>query len=143
MGDVYQSLAEVENPEQYIPHAAPWVYLANKPYLDWLFGGEDHAKRIVDLWMRRNSSELSIRNISLLFRDGKPLGGLVALTGENLARSRKADMLAIMRDVDPPERDAVLKRLKACGNLFVYPGRDEYYLAKMGVVREARGTGVA
>jgi ribosomal protein S18 acetylase RimI-like enzyme len=93
--------------------------------------------------MHRDTSEVSIRNTFLLFRDGVPLGGLVALEGRNLIRARKADALALMKDLEGGTRDAVLGRLKACGHLFVYPGVDEYYLAKMGVVQEARGTGAA
>jgi ribosomal protein S18 acetylase RimI-like enzyme len=142
MTDVFRPLRELDDPLHYLPDTAPWVYQANKPYLDWLFGGEAAAQRIVDLWMRRDSSEISIRNISLLFRDGVVLGGMVMLEGKKLVSARKADTLAIARDVPAQERPAVLQRLKQVGHLFVYPADDEFYLAKMGVLPAARGTGV-
>jgi ribosomal protein S18 acetylase RimI-like enzyme len=142
MSDVFQPMAEVESPERFIADTAPWVYLANKPYLDWLFGGEAAARHIVDVWMRRDTSEISIRNITLMLRDGVSMGGMVMLDGHHLRRARKADTLAILRDVPPPERPAVMQRLKDAGPLFVYPAEDEFYLAKMGVLPAARGTGL-
>lgn len=142
MADVFKHLAEADDPEQYIEETAPWVYLANKPYLDYLFGSEEEAFRITRQWMHRDTSEVSIKNIHLLFRDGVNLGGIVNLEGRNLARARKADLMAILKDVDPSRRESVLKRLKSAGHLFVYPRHDEYYLAKMGVMPAAQGKGV-
>lgn len=142
MADEFRSLAEDPDRERYLDHALPWVYQANQPYLDWLFGSGDLAREILATWMRKEVSEVSLRNIFLYFRDGEPYGGIVCLTGEDLVRARKADAVSLMRVVPVDRRPEVLGRLKACGHLFTYPEPDEYYLAKMGVVEKARGTGI-
>jgi ribosomal protein S18 acetylase RimI-like enzyme len=142
VGDEFRSLAEDPERERHLDHALCWLYLANKPYLDWLFDGELYAKEMLVSWMRKDISENSLRNVSLYFRDGEPYGGIVTLTGSDLSRARKADALSILRDVPSERRPGVLDRMKATGNLFSYPGTDEYYLAKMGVVAAARGTGI-
>jgi ribosomal protein S18 acetylase RimI-like enzyme len=142
MADEFRSLAGDPDRDRYLEHVLSWVYLANKPYLDWLFGGEEVSKGVLTIWMRTEVSEVSLRNIFLYFRDGEPYGGIVCLTGEDLVRARKADAISLMRVVPVDQRSGVLERLKACSHLFDYPATDEYYLAKMGVIAKSRGTGI-
>lgn len=142
MADEFRSLADDPDREQYVDHVLPWIYLANKPYLDWLFGDETKAKDVLDVWLRKDVSENSLRNIYLYFRDDEPYGGIVCLTGADLVRARKADAISLMRVVPADRRAGVLERLKLCSHLFDYPGPDEYYLAKMGVIPKSQGTGI-
>jgi ribosomal protein S18 acetylase RimI-like enzyme len=89
--------------------------------------------------MRRDSSEISIKRVTLLRRDNEPVGGFLALGGADVVRCRKADTLAIIRDIASDERAAFLARMAAVRGLFAAPAPSEYYLSKMGVIQEARG----
>jgi GNAT superfamily N-acetyltransferase len=142
MTDEFRSLADDPDRGQHLDHVLFWAYLANKPYLDWLFGGEAEAKEVLTHWLKSDVSENSLRNVWLYFRDGKPFGGIICLGGADLVRARKADAISLMRVVPADRRPGVLERLKACAHLFDYPGSDEFYQAKMGVVPESRGTGI-
>lgn len=142
MADEFRCLADDPDREIYHEHVLWWTYLANKPYLDWLFGEEARAKEVLSVWLRREISENSLHNVWLYLRDGEPYGGIVCLTGADLVRARKADALSLLRIVPEDRRAGVLARLKACSHLFQYPEPDEFYLAKMGVVAKAQGTGI-
>lgn len=142
MADEFRCLAEDPDRERYLEHVLSWAYLANKPYLDWLFGGETESKEALRYWHLSDVSENSLRNVWLYFRDERPFGGIICLPGEDLVRARKSDAISLLRIVPAERRPAVLERLKACAHLFEYPRDDEFYQAKMGVIPESRGTGI-
>ena len=96
MADEFRSLADDPDREQYLDHVLFWAYLANKPYLDWLFGGEAESKEVLTHWLKSDVSENSLRNVWLYFRDGMPYGGIICLNGEDLVRARKADAISLI-----------------------------------------------
>ena len=120
----------------------PWVYEASGTYFSWLFGGEAATKERLSAWMRRPSSQFSIRAMVILFKDGQPAGGFIGLGGEEFQRRRKADMLALVTETSRDKRPMLLQRLSALSHLSFVIRPDQFYLRVMGVRREFRGQGL-
>lgn len=137
----YVRLADNPSPGELIPQTIPWVLLAGNPYYEWLFGNPELATRILDLWMRRRTSEVSILRVTILRSDGEIAGGFIGLDGLELKRSRKADAVAIFREVSAADRVSLMDRLSNSANLFLPVEDDEYYLSKMGLHSAFRGKG--
>lgn len=128
-----------EEEERLSPLLADWAYLAGGPYEEWRFGGPDAARIVLASWVRRPTSEVASRRWSVLFRDGDPAGGFVALPAPELDKARRADLLALSRLGD---LGAVRERLAAVIDLFepVEPG--DLYLARIAVAPAHRRHGV-
>jgi ribosomal protein S18 acetylase RimI-like enzyme len=124
-----------------VPFALPWVHAAGQPYIDWLLGGRAAAVRALERWMSRPSSEVFIGRAVLLLVGTRPVGGFIALHGEELARCRMQDALAAVAATPPEQRSALISRLKAGHSLFEDVSPDELYLSRMGVLAAARGRG--
>ncbi len=140
--NIIRILDGVSDRERFIPEVLPWIHEAGKPYFDWLFGGSETALKNIESWMRRPSSEISILRVTLLFAEERPVGGFIGLGGADLAQCRKADALAILREAQSQGRPDLLVRLGAVRGLFPLVGPDEFYLSKIGVAADLRGTGL-
>lgn len=140
--NIIRILDGVSDRERFIPEVLPWVHEAGNPYFDWLFGGFEAALKNIASWMRRPSSEISISRVTLLFAGDRPVGGFVALRGADLPLCRKADALAILREAQSEGRSDLLARMGAVRGLFPLVGADEFYLSKIGVAADLRGTGL-
>lgn len=127
----FVDLSRTAEPDVFIPDVLPWIHEAGNPYFDWLFGGALAARSIVADWMRRPTSEVSIRRVLALNLADKPIGGFIALTGDELARCRRADLLALLRS--GLDRARLGERLDAVRGLFHEVGPDAYYLSKIGL----------
>jgi ribosomal protein S18 acetylase RimI-like enzyme len=134
--------SEYPNPEELIPSLLPWIHASGNPYFDWFFGGAERASAVLEAWISRGSSEVSVRRVSLLYFRDRIAGGFIAMGGNDLKRCRKADTIALMRGFDPEERSMLTRRMSAASNLFKSAADDEYYLSKMGLTREFRGQGL-
>ena len=133
-----RQLADLPDADRYIQRTLPWVHEAGNPYFDWLFGGAAAAHAVLNAWMSRPSSEVSVRRISILMSPTDASGGFLALSGDELARARRADTLATLKEQVPGLRD----RLAAARGLFSPVEPDEFYLSKIGVALEFRSTGM-
>ena len=134
-------LAEEEDAQRFIPETLPWIHEAGNPYFDWIFGGSESARGHLADWMKRDSSEVSIRRVILLREKGTGVAGFVALSGVDLAGCRKADSLALAK-IEPAERQRLLTRMSAARGLFPPVDPGEFYLSKMGVLPVHRGRGL-
>ena len=125
-----------------IPIVLPWLYEAGAAYFDWIFGGGEPARRTLAAWMARPSSEISISRVTLMLEAGRPIGAFVALGGDELARCRKADAMAMLSAARGEERERLLARMRAVRGLFPAVRPDEFYLSKVGVAAERRAGGL-
>lgn len=138
MSQLVRRLADLPEPDRFVQFTLPWVHEAGNPYFDWLFGGAAAAHEVLNEWMIRPSSEVSVRRISILTSPADAAGGFLALAGDELARARRADTLATLKEKVPGLRD----RLAEARGLFSPVEPDEYYLSKIGVAPEFRSTGM-
>jgi ribosomal protein S18 acetylase RimI-like enzyme len=119
-----------------------WIHEAGNPYFDWLFGGANEARHVIMSRMLSETSEISLRNTTLLVNgSGDVLGGFIALTGKDLAERRMADIVAHLRQVGMSGRADLMRRVQMSRDLFAAVEPDEFYLSKLGVRRTARGRG--
>lgn len=126
--------------EQYLPHVLPWVHDAGNPYFDYLFDGSDHARENITDWLRRPSSEIALERVRLLQQDGQIVGGFIGLSGVELQKCRKADMMILMKTF-ATQKESLLNRLAATRKLFSPVPDDTYYLSKLGVLPDFRQKG--
>lgn len=120
------------------------IHEAGVPYFDWFFGDAEAARTTLKEWLARPSSEVAAERVSLVYRGGtSPAGLFVALSGTELQSCRKSDLLALIGATsDPTARRALMERLAQTHDLFARVGTEEYYLSKMAVVPDRRGTGM-
>jgi ribosomal protein S18 acetylase RimI-like enzyme len=134
-------LPDEVDPERHIADVLTWAYEAAWPPLHWLVGDEQTARDTLARWMARDSSEASIRRVTMLLDDERSAGGYFALTGSELQQCRYADMLALIADAGRPGRRGLMRRLRTVAELQVEVRPDEYYLSRLGVKAELRGMG--
>ncbi len=129
--------------EHFIAKILPWVHEAGNPYFDFLFGGNAAAVSVLDRWMRRKSSEVSIARAALLHGQDEPVAGFIALSGSELNACRRVDMAALTMAGSRRQREEVLERLELVRDLFPLVKEDEFYLSKFWVDGRHRGAGHA
>lgn len=137
----YQNAPDAPNRYDLVPQSLPWILEAGNPYYDWLFGDAQLTMRILDAWMRRASSEVSILRVRILMCDAEVAGGFIALDGLELKRARRADAVALITAVSGADRAGLIRRLTSATDLFSPVDDDEYYLSKMGLHSRFRGKG--
>ncbi len=135
-----RELARDEKPERFAAAVLPWIHEAGNPYFDWIFGEQASARHVLEHWIRRPSSEISVRRVVALFLEERPVGGFIAFCMDELLHCRKADLLALLSS--DLERAALLGRLEAVRDLFAPGEPDDYYLSKIGLLVECRGRGL-
>jgi ribosomal protein S18 acetylase RimI-like enzyme len=120
------------------------IHEAGNPYYDWLYGSPETAHAALGDQIQLPSSEVWLGRVLLLLTNGRVAGLFVALGGDELARCRTADALAALRAVgrSGAARSALVARIEESRALFDPPGPDEFYLSKIGVVRDRRATGL-
>jgi ribosomal protein S18 acetylase RimI-like enzyme len=134
-----RSLANDPEAEALVEQVLPWVHEAGCPYFDWFFGGEEPALASLGEWMRRPSSEVYVGRLTVLLDADRPVGGFVALTGAELEECRGEDAMAAVRAAGREGLADLRARLAAGKELFAHVGHDDFYLSKIGVLRELRG----
>jgi GNAT superfamily N-acetyltransferase len=128
--------------DRLVPVVLPWVLEAGSPYFEWLLGGASVARKTIENWMRRPSSEISIRRTTIILHGGSPVGAFIALDPSELRTCRAADALAALRDVDPGERGTFLPRMAEAKRMLQPVDEDHFYLSKMGVASDRRRRGI-
>jgi ribosomal protein S18 acetylase RimI-like enzyme len=77
----------------------------------------------------------------MLSDDGAPVGLSLTLSGTEVERCRRADMVALLADKSM-DRSKLLSRLRPLRELFAPVPSDSFYLSKISVRRENRGGGI-
>jgi ribosomal protein S18 acetylase RimI-like enzyme len=122
-----------------VPFAAPLIREAGNPYYDMLFGSSETTATTLNAWMRRASSEVSIRRVQFLLCDSEIAGGFIALSGIELREARRADAMALLQSVRATDRPGLITRLANLSSLFSPVNDDDYYLSKVAVAPPFRG----
>jgi ribosomal protein S18 acetylase RimI-like enzyme len=120
----------------------PFVHESAQAYFDWLLGGAEAARHVLQRWLQRTSSEVSLERVTLLVEREAVVGGYIALSGADLVVCRKADSLALLTEAERSSRTALAERLRAVRSLFAPVGTGEWYLSKIGVVPNERRRGL-
>ncbi|MFC1782207.1 GNAT family N-acetyltransferase [Planctomycetota bacterium] len=133
----------LDDPESkhYTSEILTGIHEAGNPYYDWFFGGHDSAQKILGKWMARTTSEVSITRVKVLFDGDRPVGGLLCLSGAELLTCRKADMLALMKEMKPGGTFNLEERFAAARTLFPRVEPDVLYLSKIWTNSNLRGEG--
>jgi ribosomal protein S18 acetylase RimI-like enzyme len=140
----FRRLADEPCPDDYIPDVVDWAYEATWPPLDWLAGESPRVARdVLASWIGRDSSEASIRRVTMLFEAGQPVGGFIALAGRDVAACRHADTRALIAAAGRARRPELSRRLRWVAELQTPLDGDAYYLSRLGVRAEHRRRGYA
>jgi ribosomal protein S18 acetylase RimI-like enzyme len=139
----YQNAGNVPDSERLVPYALPWVMEAGNPYYDSLFGEPSMTATILESWMRRRSSEISISRVQFLLIGSEHAGGFIGLGGDELRKARKADTVALLTAFPAAQRVSLMKRADNLSGLFPSIGDHEYYLSKLGLNVQFRGRKLA
>lgn len=134
----YQAAMDTPSPDSFVLHALPWILEAGNPYYRELLGMAGSVS-VLEAWMHRASSEVSIRRVQFLVCDSQLAGGFIALGGAELRKARKADGIALMTGVRTEGRSALMNRLTNLAHLFAPVADDEYYLSKLWLAPQFRG----
>jgi ribosomal protein S18 acetylase RimI-like enzyme len=135
----YQNAAHAPYPADLIQYALPWVMEAGNPYYTLVLGGAESTLRMLDTWMRRSSSEISISRVQFLICESEFAGGFIALSGGELRKARKSDSIALLNTCGVGDRPALIQRMANLSDLFLPVADDEYYLSKLGLNSQYRG----
>ena len=137
----YKAAMDTPTPENLVLCALSWLVEAGNPYYPMLLGMADSTS-MLETWMRRASSEVSIRRVQFLVCDSQFAGGFIALSGAELRKARKADSIALLTAVRAEDRSALIDRLTNLADLFAPVADDEYYLSKLGLAPQFRRKGL-
>jgi len=138
----YKSISEEDSPDVFLPVSLPWIYEAGRNYFDWIFGGHEFAKANLCNWLMRPSSEFAMSKVRLCFVESQVVGGFIAMGGNDLVESRRADILNIFKETRKEERKMLAYRLAALRIDTPPAHANEYFLSAMGVLPEFRGRGL-
>ncbi len=133
--------AELLGDDAVLTEIAAGVHEAGNPYFDHVLGGPEAARRILDAWVRRPSSEVFAGRARLLFEGETLVGGFVAMTGGECKRCRMADTAALLAAHRGDERTALLARLAGVKGIFAPLEDGDWYVSKVWVSPRLRGKG--
>jgi ribosomal protein S18 acetylase RimI-like enzyme len=134
-----RSLANDPKADAYVEAVLPWVHEAGCAYFDWFFGGAAPARASLADWMRRPSSEVFVGRLTVMLEGDRAIGGFIALPGAQLEACRGEDAMAAVKAAGRDGLRELRARLAAGKELFAPVSHDDFYLSKIGVLRELRG----
>ena len=117
------------------------LHEAGNPYYDAAFGGWAETQKVIAQWIVRSNSEIAFERVEIVADGAGPVGCFVAMGGLALMRCRRVDMLALFKDARGAERAALLERLADLRSLFAPVDERDFYLSKLAVIPDRRGTG--
>jgi len=142
MSVVLRELAGDPDAARLIDVLAPGIHASGNPYFDWLFGDPDVALGVIKRCMARDSSEIAIRRVTVLERDGELLGCFIAVDGAEMARCARSDSVTALAAVGRAGRTAFLRRAAAAASLRRPIDADQWFWSKMWVDPKHRGAGL-
>ena len=141
MSERIRSLADDPEADRLVDALAPGLHEAGNPYLDWLFGDAEVARAAVRRFMASERSELSLRRVTVLERDGELVGAYVGVDGADMARCARADSMTALAVVGRAGRPALLRRAATLADARRPIDPDQWFLSKLWVRPEDRGHG--
>ncbi len=127
--------------QELISEILPSIHEAGNPYFDFIFGASDRARTELHKWMKRASSEIFVERVVILRMDDVVVGGFIAVNGKELEGCRRMDMTSLVMSGNRQYREEVSSRLNLVRDLFSRVNADEFYLSKLWVNPDYRGSG--
>jgi ribosomal protein S18 acetylase RimI-like enzyme len=128
--------------ERYSAKMSEWVFETSAQLFVSLFGDGDIARRALQQWICRRSSEFSGLSATMAFSDSCPAGLVIALPGGEISGRRRADLLALIA-MSAPERRAILRdQLRDLSNATARVGPADYYIRTLAVASKYRRSGI-
>jgi ribosomal protein S18 acetylase RimI-like enzyme len=125
--------------DELMKSAGSWISAASNPYLGKLCNPYIDPYYLVKQRMVCKSSEYFLGRARVLVDDaGKPIGGYIAMSGFEVIRCRRSDMIALSRLL-PIE--ALRRFIVETKTLFAPIGKDAFYLSKIGLQPDFVGRG--
>jgi hypothetical protein len=72
-------------PANIAPEVASLLHEAGNPYFDWFFGDAERARTVIERWLLRPDSEVSMQRVVVLVVDERIAGMFEGLDGAALA----------------------------------------------------------
>jgi len=143
-GLVFLPLNDYPDREAAVAAVLPLVHDAGNPYFDWFFGSTERASAALAALIPLDSPEVAAHRVKLAVAAGEIVGMYLALPGVRVMRCRKADTIALLKDVghDAATREVLHSKLVTSHNLFPPVEPNDFYLSKIGVVRGKRRRGL-
>ncbi len=111
----------------------PWVHQAGRPFFDIFLDGAD-PEDVLNRWLQRRSSELSLHRTRLLIHDDRIAGGYISLAGRDLPAARQADLLDLAREMTDLTYADLRDRMEDLKDLFAPVEDNDFYLSKLGLL---------
>lgn len=143
MAKILLDFDDLHESERYASEVLTGIHDASKPFCDWFFGGHDSARMTLGKWITRPSSESSSTRVKVQFDADRIVGGFLSLSGAELYACRKADMFALMKDMESDSTFDLFERFTAARALFPRVEPNAYYLSRLWIYPDYRGKGLA
>ncbi len=137
----FKELRHEQDIEPYIPQVIHLIYEAGLPFYDYLLGNSENAYSCLEQMVRKESSEVFIRNVTVLVEDNEVVGGLLALDSSKLKECRISDSEILFNFFKYESEDQLLNKLTVAQELFKHLPISEYYLSKITVAQNHRRKG--
>jgi ribosomal protein S18 acetylase RimI-like enzyme len=137
--------AEVADGDALRSRLLPLVLDASQPYARCFYEDDRKAAIAFSALMQERESELSLDKIAILYDTSEPCGMYIAMSGLELAHSRRRQLVAALRLVGPSGVTALKCRIKALDSLFPPVAETDFYLSKLAIAssKRRRGFGAA
>jgi ribosomal protein S18 acetylase RimI-like enzyme len=116
---------------------------ASEPYNRFCYGTPEFSDRLRRHLLLGRAAEYCPPAGRLLIESGSALGLLACLSGADLRKARLGAALALARSSFLREDASLEPRIRLAGRALLKVQPDDYYLSRLAVRPESRGTGVA
>jgi ribosomal protein S18 acetylase RimI-like enzyme len=127
------------------PYASAFLELegeASDPYNSFVYENKAQAIEIRRFLFESSLCEFSPPYARILLEDGRVLGMLACLTGNDLLRVRLKGALALSKAGVFTQSSALQQRMHLAGQTLIKPLAGDYYLSRIAVARAERGRGI-
>lgn len=140
---VVSKYAQFTNISNFIHQLVSFFHLASNPYWDWLWDNKKSSTDQIVKWFENPDSELSFNRMTCITENDVILGGIIALSGNELRQCRRNDFFTLFNFArQQADSSAIILRIKYAHQFFPNVSDDEYYLSRIGVQNGNRGQGV-
>ena len=128
--------------QQHAPSLAQWIFESGPKFFVVLFGSSERAIDNLAGWVQRGTSEFSGLQATLAFDGSEPAGMFIGVHGRDIARRRRADLLAVIQQTPPEARDLLKAKFESMSDLTAPVAENDYYIRTLAVDRAHRGRGL-
>ncbi len=111
-------------------------------YNRFVFANDDEAHAIRDLLLRAGCTEFSSPAGQLVLEEGRFIGFGAWMSGLDLMKKRLVGARVISRTSKDLIGPALVERMTTAATALAVPQKDDWYVARIAVVPDARGKGI-